>query len=1190
MKTLTKWLAAIADHSPRLRMKLQTIALFIAVVFGCAGTMRGAGQYLKVDYPASTVEGELRIAATYTLWIPDGVKTFRGIIVHQHGAGITASKEGSTAAYDLHWQALAKKWDCALLGPSYHVLNDGDLGPAGSDYWFDPRLGSDKTFVKALGEFATKTRHPELATVPWALWGHSAGAGWADVMSTLHPERVIAVYYRSGSAFVWTNRPAMYPPFSIPAASYGIPRMCTTGVKEKGLTRILLATYGVYRSHGAPAGFAQDPRTGHECGDSRYFAIPFLDACLAMRLPDTGSQDQTLKPVDMNKAWLAPLGSDTAVQAADYKEKPEESVWLPNKAVAKAWMEYIKTGAVSDTTPPPTPFNVQVTEDGDHGREIRWDAEADFESGIGGFIVMRDGKELARVPEQPAGKFGRPLFQSMTYHDTPDQPMPQMRFVDASAKHGEKHAYAVMALNSVGLKSEPATAEPQTNAAPQTPSAPAVRRASAYYFDGTISRETLERYLDRSVTMGYFLVPGKPEGYEFPYKDDDIRLIRNIGAKFIGRSIYRWGEESRLNDPAFLAYAKKMIDTVHVFDPEVVFQGCLFEQVTADVDNVKIPAWVFTDFGLPVEDRTFSCDAIIKRQRGAAIRPGRRGGVPIINNLETQLWFYYLAVSYINVGCEAFHLGQVGLIGAEDRDLKVYSEFLAKVRAYAKTHARRHLVLMDGHVPGGGMVKDGVSLLDFNSFPMRIKAVPEKPHEGILEVGHLDAIFKRSKGCISPSGWRCESLPYLVEFDNFGRDRVTNVANPQSMFCWGWDEISWFALQPEAYRNKWLRYAYNWIKETDPNGHLQMPVTRMLSCPNQTLRTYFANTKSPACPVGYSQEEAIKRIWNHELEPVAQAAGVNPGRYVFVPQNYGILLSNVADVAIDSKNNVFTIVRGETPILVFNPEGKFLYGWGKGMIAGPHGIYIDSNDNVFCVDTKNHVVLKFTTDGKLLMTLGIKGVPSDSGSVKGNFKTVQKGAGPFNVPTKVATSKSGDIFVSDGYGNARVHRFSADGKLIKSWGEPGTGPGQFNLPHGIAVDDRNNVYVADRENERIQVFDVDGNLKSIWTNIYRPSAICIHQGKVYVTELGHRLYVDNVLFTPDGTGPWARVRIFDVAGVEQANFGAPEGWKPGNFFAPHGICVDKNGAIYVAEVIWPAKESAPPKDLHPALQKFNPAD
>lgn len=455
MKTQTKCITARACQCPHPRMRLKALTLLIAAVFGGAGTMRGAGQYVKVDYPASTVGGELRIAVTYTLWIPNGVKSLRGIIVHQHGAGMTASKEGSTAAYDLHWQALAKKWDCALLGPSYHVLNDGDLGPAGSDYWFDPRLGSDKTFVKALGEFAAKTGHPELATVPWALWGHFAGAGWADVMSTLHPERVIAVYYRSGSAFVWTNRPAMYPPVTIPAASYAIPRMCSTGMKETGLTRILLATYGVYRSKGAPAGFAQDPRTGHECGDSRYFAIPFLDACLAMRLPDKSSNDQSLKPMDLSQAWLAPLGGDAAVPAADYHGKPEKSMWLPNEAVAKAWMEYIKTGAVGDTTPPPAPFDVQVTQNAVQGSEIRWDAEADFESGIRNFIVLRDGTELAQVPEKPIGQFGRPLFQSMTYHDTPSQPMPEMRYVDATAKAGEQHHYTVISVNSVGLKSAP---------------------------------------------------------------------------------------------------------------------------------------------------------------------------------------------------------------------------------------------------------------------------------------------------------------------------------------------------------------------------------------------------------------------------------------------------------------------------------------------------------------------------------------------------------------------------------------------------------------------------------------------------------------------------------------------------------------------------------------------------------------
>jgi alpha-L-fucosidase 2 len=390
----------------------------------------------------------------------------------------------------------------------------------------------------------------------------------------------------------------------------------------------------------------------------------------------------------------------------------------------------------------------------------------------------------------------------------------------------------------------------------------ATARPRDYHFDGTISREVLENYLDRSVTMAYFLVTGKPEGNrEYLYRDDDVRLIRNIGAKFIGRAIYRWNGESRLNDPNFWKDAKALIAKVHAFDPDVIFQGCLFETISTDVNRVKIPAWVFQDFGLPVEDRTFSYDAMLNKD-GKLVNHWGRASVPDVTRPETQLWFYYLAGSYIDLGCEALHLGQVGLIGMADPGLKEWSRVVAKIRTYAKTHARRHLVLLDAHVPTGGMVVDGVSLLDFNPFPMRIKAIPEKPHEAELQVGHLDGLYKRSKGCISPNGWSCQSLPYLVEFDNFGRSRTPNVADTKAIFVWGWDEISWFSLQPEEYRNNFLVYAYNWLKETDPNGHLEMPVSRMISCPNETLGSYRANAKSPTCPIGYSQEETIKRIWN----------------------------------------------------------------------------------------------------------------------------------------------------------------------------------------------------------------------------------------------------------------------------------------------------------------------------------------
>lgn len=394
-------------------------------------------------------------------------------------------------------------------------------------------------------------------------------------------------------------------------------------------------------------------------------------------------------------------------------------------------------------------------------------------------------------------------------------------------------------------------------------------KESAYYFDGSISREVLERYLDRSVTAGYFLVPGTPERYQFPYREDDIRMLQNIGAKLIGRSIYRWSEESKLGEPAFWEYAKKLIDRMHDYDAEIIFQGCLFEHVSVDVDNLEIPAWVFEAFNCPVEKRNFKSAEMVKRLKpNDEIRwGGSGGGVPMINNQETQFWFYYLAKSYIDIGCEAFHLGQVELIGKDDPNKTEYAAFLQKIREYAKKKARRHYILLDGHTPKGGFIKGGVSLLDFNSFPLRIKEVIGKPLEGILEVGHNDALFCKSQGAIAPSGWKAENMPYLVEFDNFGISRNPGVANVDDHFCWGYDDITWLAMQDEASRNKWLWYAFDWIKKNDPNGHLQMCVIRMISGPqaSKTMRTYFANTKSPACPVGYSQEETIKEIWNTRL-------------------------------------------------------------------------------------------------------------------------------------------------------------------------------------------------------------------------------------------------------------------------------------------------------------------------------------
>ena len=384
-----------------------------------------------------------------------------------------------------------------------------------------------------------------------------------------------------------------------------------------------------------------------------------------------------------------------------------------------------------------------------------------------------------------------------------------------------------------------------------------------YQFDENgISREVLENYLDRSITMVYFLMPDYVErSGNYPYYKDDIRMIKETGAKFIGRTIYRWGGESLLNNTEFWDKARDIVNEMHDFDPDIVFQACLFEIITEDVNNVPIPEWVFNDFNLPVEQRNFSYNAMLNDD-SIMVNHWGRSSVPDISKQETQLWFYFLAGSYINVGCEAFHIGQVELIGMNDPDKKHWETILSKIREYASKHARRKWVIIDAHVPKGGMLKDGVSLLDFNSFPLRVKEVPEKPFEGILEVNYSDGIYHKSKGCVTPTGWSCDHLPYLVEFDNFGQSQTPGEATLNSHFIWGRDEISWFSLQDESYRNEWLKYAYDWIKQNDPDGHLQMPGNRMITCPNETNGYYHANTKSEACPVGYSQEETIKELWN----------------------------------------------------------------------------------------------------------------------------------------------------------------------------------------------------------------------------------------------------------------------------------------------------------------------------------------
>jgi sugar lactone lactonase YvrE len=263
------------------------------------------------------------------------------------------------------------------------------------------------------------------------------------------------------------------------------------------------------------------------------------------------------------------------------------------------------------------------------------------------------------------------------------------------------------------------------------------------------------------------------------------------------------------------------------------------------------------------------------------------------------------------------------------------------------------------------------------------------------------------------------------------------------------------------------------------------------------------------------------------------------------PQGVDIL---AASVTVDSKDNVYCFNRvKEHPVVVFDREGNFLRSWGAGLFAFPHTIRADKDDNLWLVDRDHGQMMLFTGTGELLRTIGTKGARSDTGVPPDDFRSVayQKvthGGGPFNLPTDIDVAPSGDMFITDGYGNARVHKFAADGTHMMSWGEPGGEPGQFRLPHGVWIDSRGRVLVADRENDRIQVFDQEGRLLTVWrTKLIGPAVIYVDaEDTVYVAE--HNGGLVSVL-TPDGE--------------RLAQWGDPA------FRSCHGISGDSRGDLYV---------------------------
>ncbi|MDA4118760.1 MAG: peptidyl-alpha-hydroxyglycine alpha-amidating lyase family protein [Thaumarchaeota archaeon] len=271
-------------------------------------------------------------------------------------------------------------------------------------------------------------------------------------------------------------------------------------------------------------------------------------------------------------------------------------------------------------------------------------------------------------------------------------------------------------------------------------------------------------------------------------------------------------------------------------------------------------------------------------------------------------------------------------------------------------------------------------------------------------------------------------------------------------------------------------------------------------------------------------------------------------------------------MAADAQSRVYVFSRSEHPMMVFAPDGEFVTSWGEGLFAKPHNVRVSPDGFVHCSDIADHTVKKFTRDGKLVQTLGTKDVPSDTGS--SNFKTIKRAAGPFNGPTDIAFDGVGDLYISDGYANSRVHRFSRDGELLSSWGSPGALPGQFNLPHGALIGKGKVIYVLDRENNRVQLFTLGGEFVSQWTDFAGPTGISpARDGSLFICEFGYDPAVPVRYSVPShGQRILPRITVRSPEGELLAKIEGEDKCTPGCFFAPHSLCVDPHGDIYVAEV------------------------
>ncbi|MBR7132636.1 MAG: hypothetical protein IKD04_03805 [Clostridia bacterium] len=426
--------------------------------------------------------------------------------------------------------------------------------------------------------------------------------------------------------------------------------------------------------------------------------------------------------------------------------------------------------------------------------------------------------------------------------------------VVAQNKYGKKYSsgvndnYYEAFISYVDSKNHPATA------------------GMDFKFDYKISREVLCNYLSRAVTAA--------DDLTFLSLDNlkSISILNNVlytGAKYVSRAGCVW--TPRMKEINSMPGQKEFIALAHKYDPDIIFEACLFENVDGNVNEIPIPDWVFRAFGLTPEKRNFNFGKIV--HSGSTI--------PDMTKLEAQMLFYYRGTLYIDAGYEAFHMGQIDIISSKEYGTwECTAKVFNMLRDYANKNARRHFILINAHTPYNDnksyvSTLDNKLIYDFICFPLRAttnESTPHppsanKPQTQYLKVGNGDSLFGRAfGGGMTHSGWYAETLPYYIEFDNASNTNgLLDIPTPNIAVNWGRDDIGWFASQPASYRSYWLDYAYSWLKELkneyNEDAFVCMPIFRPATPYGYTSRTFYDASCNLLSSNGYSDIFAIRDIW-----------------------------------------------------------------------------------------------------------------------------------------------------------------------------------------------------------------------------------------------------------------------------------------------------------------------------------------